>query len=272
MMRNRIYAMDTHFMTSNEGPSFEEQAKMVKEAGYDGYYATAGTSDLQKIKDIKAASTAAGLELTSMLTFLELDNELTDEAIQGYADTIDQLDSTTILEVCITRGGFSNEGMGDQSHDATALKWLERIAELTDAKGIQIALYPHFGFWLETVSDALRLAKKLNNPSIGVILTSYHWYHVKKEGMEIFDEVAPYLKSVNLCGSRHWENKEDIVNNMNPSIEPIDAGTKDIPAIFAKLEEIGFTGPIGIQGYGVNAPAKEALERSIAKAKELMAS
>lgn len=270
-MNNRIYAMDTHFMCANEGPSIEEQAKIVKDAGYDGYYVTARTSELQKIKDFVKASKDAGLEFTSMLTFVELDDELTDEAIQGYADTIDQLDSSTILEITITKGGFTNEGMGDESHDDTALEWLKRITELADAKGIQIALYPHFGFWLETVSDGLRLAKKLNNPNVGVILTSYHWYRVKKEGMEIFDEAAPYLKSVNLCGSRHWENEEDVANGMNPSIEPIDAGTKDIEAIFAKLKEINFTGAIGIQGYGVNAPAKEALDRSIAKAKELMA-
>jgi len=45
--------MDTHFMCANEGPSVDEQAKIVKAAGFDGYYVTAGTKDLQRIKDFK---------------------------------------------------------------------------------------------------------------------------------------------------------------------------------------------------------------------------
>ena len=64
-MSNRIYAMDTHFMCGNEGPSIEEQAAMVKKAGYDDYYVTGAVYDLSKFDRTLKASRQAGLGLNA---------------------------------------------------------------------------------------------------------------------------------------------------------------------------------------------------------------
>jgi hypothetical protein len=62
-MRNQVYAMDTHFMCDNQGPSIQEQAAIVKKIGYDGFYATADRHKLDKLIEYRDASHKVGLEL-----------------------------------------------------------------------------------------------------------------------------------------------------------------------------------------------------------------
>ena len=46
-------------------------------------------------------------------------------------------------------------------HDAEAVKLVRDIADLAQASGVRVALYPHAGFYVATAADAARIAKKV---------------------------------------------------------------------------------------------------------------
>ena len=49
----------------------------------------------------------------------------------------------------------------------------------------------------------------------------------------------------------------------NETLLLADAGTLGNAAILRELRHLGFGGPVGVQGFSVNAPPEEALERSM---------
>lgn len=263
MMKNRIYAMDTHFMCDNAGPSTEEQVRMVKAAGFDDYYFTDAVTKRDELEKVIEASREAGLGFSSAFQRFDVRETPSPEYLQRIEDLVKVLPCGTRLEIALTCGEWA-ENVGNVDCDERALAWLRPIADILEKCHREGSLYPHFGFYLETFSDALRLAAKTNHPLLKVMFCGYHWYNVGKEPdfADLFSRAGDRLNAVNLCGSRHWHDKSQIVNGLNPSIEPLDSGTLPNEAIIAQLIQIGYTGPIGVQGYGVNAPAADALERS----------
>jgi sugar phosphate isomerase/epimerase len=47
-------------------------------------------------------------------------------------------------------------------------------------------------------------------------------------------------------------------------IQPLDTGTYDLGAFVRTLRTVGYTGPVGFQGYNIKAEPREVLARSIA--------
>jgi sugar phosphate isomerase/epimerase len=256
--------MDTHFKCDNAGPSIEEQVRMVKEAGYDDYYFTDAVDKRGELEKALKASLGAGLGFNAAFQRFDVREGPSPENLDRIEGLVTLLPRGTRLEISLTCGEWA-ENVGNVDCDEKALAWLLPIASILEKHQIEGSLYPHFGFYLETFSDALRLAEKVNHPLIKVIFCGYHWYNVGKEPdfAELFAKAGDRLNAVNLCGSRHWDDGSQIVNGLNPSIEPLDSGTLPNTAIITELLRIGYTGPIGVQGYGVNAPASEALKRSM---------
>ena len=46
-------------------------------------------------------------------------------------------------------------------------------------------------------------------------------------------------------------------------IQPLDAGTYDLASFVRRLRAVGYTGPVGFQGYNIKLHPREILARSI---------
>ena len=270
MMNYRSYAMDTHFMCDNQGPSIEEQLRLVKEAGYDDSYVTGAVDDPEKLLNTLETADRVGLGFNAAFQCFDISQPPTEELLERTEAVVSKLPPGARFEIALTCGGF-DQNLGNVDCDGKALDWLRPLIPILERYNIEASLYPHFGFYLETLSDALRLAGKTDHPLIKVIFCGYHWYRVGKEPSlgELIDRAAGRLNAANLCGSRHLDDPAKVINGLNPSIEPLDTGHLDNSAILHELKRIGYNGPIGIQGYGVNCPANEALTRSFKALQQL---
>jgi sugar phosphate isomerase/epimerase len=56
----------------------------------------------------------------------------------------------------------------DEAGDDEALAILRDIAERAQEKNLKVALYPHTGFWLERVQDAVRLAREVDRKNLSM--------------------------------------------------------------------------------------------------------
>jgi sugar phosphate isomerase/epimerase len=256
-MKNRLFAMDTHFMFADPPRPVKEQAALIKESGYDDYYHLAMLPDAVKLGEKITACREVGVGMHAVYVTLDVSVAPTEESLLPLADLLKEMTSPMMLEVSINLAQSLPRTLGDPAHDEKALAWLRALLPHVEKSGVCLVLYAHVNFWMETMTDAMRLARKAASPHVGVAFCGYHFYRVGRESAaDLIADAGALLKSVNLNGSRHISNPEDVVHELNPSIEPVDAGTMDNAAVIAELKRHGYTGPIGIQGYGVNAPPR----------------
>ena len=67
----------------------------------------------------------------------------------------------------------------------------------------------------------------------------------------------PYLFVVTINGA------DSGGSNWKELIQPLDSGTFDIYKFLKTLKELGYAGPIGLQGYGVKGDVYQNLKRSM---------
>ena len=174
--------------------------------------------------------------------------------------------SGTVIWPTITCKDFKNS---DPAGDDIAVAGLRELADLCEASGLRLAIYPHVGLWCHRVQDALRLVKKVDRPNVGL---SFNLCHALMDGAEdripaLLDEVAPHLLIVSVNGAdshppeRTWPHL----------IQPLGQGSYDVGMVMKKLDALGFTGPVGLQCYQVSGDPTVHLTASLAAWRKLSA-
>ena len=147
--------------------------------------------------------------------------------------------------------------------DAYVLTQLRAIADVAQANGVRVALYPHTAFWLARVDDAQRIADQLNRPDVGVTFNLCHWLKVEgaeRDPVPVLRAALPRLMFVTISGADTGDTK---AMGWDRLIQPLDAGTYDLASFVRTLDKVGYTGPVGFQGYNIKLEPREALARSV---------
>jgi sugar phosphate isomerase/epimerase len=254
---NPFFAMDTG--TAN-GFS-ETKIAMLKGVGYAGVDFSALGSfgrSLDQLPEVLAAVDRHGLTLYSVYFTVEIDGgecppdvQRAIEALRGRSETViwAALNSTHLAA-------------GSTAGDAAAVATVRSMAELADRAGLRIVLYPHTGQFAERVADNVRIARLVAKKNVGVTWNLCHW--LKAEGGQGFLTTAalamPFLMRVTINGADPPEG--DL--GWDRLIQPLDAGSYDVFGFVSRLRQLGYTGPIGLQGYGIKGDARQNLTRSLA--------
>jgi sugar phosphate isomerase/epimerase len=268
LMPNPFYVMDTAFAPPFRHPkltmggSFE----MIKELGFAGVGWTEKApsevkSDVEELE--KRGMRMYAIYFRGNITS---DGELTvSERMPAIMDVLKGHD--TLLWLHISGKGPDFETLTVQS---PAVVKLRGLAEAAKGRGLKIALYPHLGEWIEKFGNALRLAELVDHPNLGV---SFNLCHCLATGDEanipaLLTRARPVLLTATICGADSGVRapEKEIWKKL---IQPLGQGTFDVRIVLNKLREIGFTGPIGFQGYGIAGEPRGILEPTIAAWREL---
>ena len=135
---------------------------------------------------------------------------------------------------------------------------IRQTAEMAARQGTRGALYPHHGFTVATMPQAMDLIEKVNHPNLGVMFNLCHFLkNEKAEDLEaVLAKAGPRLFAVSTCGA-DVDGK-----NWGSLIQTLDQGSFPQKRLFAALEEVGFAGPVGLQGFGIKGDKRENLEKS----------
>lgn len=244
---------DTH---DEKKRSFDEQHALLAELGFDGMTHLG----LGKIPERLESAKKYGLKVFCVYQSFNFNKPLDPKLSETLACL---KDSGTFLALSIEGGKPS-----DASLDDKAVKLVQELKAVADPLGIKIVLYPHKNSWNEKVADCVRMAGHFDG-KVGVMFNLCHWAAVdKSENLEtVLQSAKPYLAAITIHGS---DTPEEIQTKKGNWIQPLDAGSYDLTELFRILDGIGYTGPVGLQCFGIKGDAKLHLERSMKKWKEMM--
>jgi len=230
----------------------EEQAAILKRAGYAGMAVFTGT---QRIPEVLRALDAQQLRLLSI--YVHSFADATEPRIDpGLATAIQQLAGRETMILLTVQG----RGPGAEER---AVENVRQVADMAAKSGLRVCLYPHINFYIETTADALRVAGKAGRTNVGVALNLFHTlaFHMERCGGEDFDPARlirtalPRLFLVSVNGIR--------LSPAGPAIVRLDEGNYDVSRFMALLRKAGYQGPVGLQCYQVPGGVEASLVKSI---------
>ena len=260
----RAHGSKRRFVAMNTGTrgTPDEQASLLAELGFDGV-----GWDLAGLAPARAAFERRGLDVQSAYGVLDLRS-----VPQGDAAAAKELAARLVplrnaMEAL--RGGpgmlwlavrHDSAPLRSTEGDADALVALRSLLEEARRTGVEIALYPHHAFWLETADDALRLCRQLDDRRVGVCFNLCHFLRTS-DATSVRAALEPlrgHLLAVTLNGA------DTDGSDWNTLIQPLDSGSYPLADLLESLDALDFRGSVGLQAFGVPLEPREHLTRSMA--------
>jgi sugar phosphate isomerase/epimerase len=257
---NPFFAMNT---IAKGGP--EEVVPLLKELGYEGLGGAAGD------RAMADALAQAGLRFFNGYLTLQfhVERPALDEKLRGQLDAMQGHDTALWLAIAKVHQGNKPLAAGAIGGDDIVAARIKEIADYAATRGVKVAVYPHTGHWFEHFEAAVRMVDRLNHPSVGVTFNLCHW--LKVEGSErdpapLLKLALPRLMFVTINGADTGDTR---TMGWDRLIRPLGEGSYDVAAFLGKLRAAGYTGPIGFQGFGIKAPPREVLAKTMAAWKRM---
>jgi hydroxypyruvate isomerase len=217
--------------------SYDDEAKMLKEFGYDGISQIHGGGD--KLAQRVAAYKKQDLKVLSV--YLEAKETAIDSSL------VESLADGGMIELKVAK--ISPE----------VIDSIRQTAEMASRLKIRVVLYPHFGNAVATMPQAIELVEKVNHPNLGIMFNLCHFLKSEKaEDLEaILTKAAPHLFSVSTNGA------DSDGKNWDTLIQTLDKGNFPQQRLLGALKKLHYKGPVCLQCYAVKGDKKSNLKQSI---------
>lgn len=229
-----------------------KQAETVKSLGYDGiHYNYTNPKDFAtKITACKAANVP--IKAMYIYTFVDKPKAPYDP---GIKDAIRMLKGSDTIIWMTLRDGIRGK------QDADAATVVREIAGLAAESGLKVSIYPHAGFYVATAEDAVRVARIVNLPNVGVTINLCHeLFAGNSERLgEVVKTAGPYLNLVSINGASAIPGKGPKAWDTLP----LGSGTFDTEAFLRLIRDSGYHGPIGHQFFAVAGDDMQKLTLAI---------
>lgn len=237
---------------------YKEQAKMLKELGYNGieHRETTGIFDL--LNEFQQQ----GLKVYT--DYLQINIDQKEPYLPDWKQVIPKLKGTNmILWVHIHSDKYKPS---DEAGDKEIIPVIQELADLAGQYGIRIAIYHHVGFLVQKVEDSYRIAMKANRKNVGSVFNLCHFLKTdSEENLEkVINLTFPKLFAVSICGADRGDTQKMEWDRL---IQPLGKGSYDTYKLVKMLVDKGYQGPIGIQCYNLKGdpetylkPSSEALK------------
>ena len=226
----------------------EAQAKTLKELGCTGIsYNYTNPKDLALWQK---ECRKQGVKIYGLYVYTYLDR--TNHVDPALKDAIKLLKGTdTVIWITVMKPKIKGD------HDAEAVRNVQEVADLAAPQGVRVALYGHFGFYVETGLDSARIVRFANRPNVGATINLCHEF-LSGHG----NELEETLKAVAPVATMASINGVDLANTNY--IVRLDQGDFDLTGYLKKLCAAGYHGPVGLQCYSVKGDMVENLTANIA--------
>ena len=249
-----FFAMDT---AAHGKP--EEVAPLLSELGYAGFGGRPATA-----KAYAGELAKRQVAFTNAYHVTKFSHETTDlpaDLVQAIT-ALEGLDTTLwlgIQQVQLPAGIKAGPTYGD----TIVVPALKKALVLAKAKRVKLSLYPHAGFWAESVDACLRVANAVDDPDLGVTFNLCHWLKVEgseRDPLPVIKAALPRLNFITINGADTGDTRK---LGWDKLIQPLGRGTYDVKAFVANVRAAGYRGPFGFQGYAIKMESKDLLKETM---------
>ena len=163
----------------------------------------------------------------------------------------------------------SKHARSDPSGDQRCVEILQELADFAKPLDVRIGVYMHVGLWAEKFSDGVRIARKVKRENVGAVFNLCHYLRtVGPKNMEKeLSNAFPHVTLVSINGADDGDTKK---MGWDRLIQPLGEGTFDVLRVLKVLKEKNYTGPVGLQGYGVPRKPEDFFPSSVKAWKEML--
>ena len=244
----------------------EECAPLLSELGYAGF---GGRPDTAKAYAAELAKRKVTFTNAYHVTkFSHGAAELPADLVQAIS-ALEGLNTTLwlgIQQVQLPAGIKAGPTYGD----TIVVPALKKALVLAKAKQVKISLYPHTGFWAESVDTCLRVANAVDDPDLGMTFNLCHWLKVEGSERDPLPTIKAALPRLNFITINGADTGDTQNLGWDKLIQPLGRGTYDVGVFVAKARAAGYRGPFGFQGFGINMDSKELLKETMAGWKRIV--
>ncbi len=250
----RFFAMDT---AARQAPA--EAAAVLAELGYDGFGGRPATA--------KAFAAELGKRQVAFVNAYHVTKfahdaaELPADLVQAI-QVLEGLDATLWLGIQQVRLPVGIKA-GPTTGDTVVVPALKQALVLAKAKRVKVSLYPHAGFWAESVDTCLRVANAVDDPDLGVTFNLCHWLKVEgseRDPVPVIKAALPRLNFITINGADGGDTRK---LGWDKLIQPLGRGTYDVKTFVANARAAGYRGPFGFQGYAIKMEPTELLRETM---------
>lgn len=257
-----LFACDNHFNNADRTYTPAERWDVLRGLGFDHAYLGINLDEDEswsKLTSCSAEIARTGLGLIAAYTVLDIDNA-NPRPGRTPLDVIDRLPDGSTLDLAIRAS--QSDRRSDPSLDPRVLAALTPLLARARERNVTVSLYHHLWFLVERIEDALRLADQIDDPSLKVTFSGYHWYAADSSNLSAkLQSAAHRLHLVSICGAHPREPGRDYP--LPAVIEPVGDGDYPLEETITTLRSIGYRGAIGFFGYAIGGHPPAVLARSL---------
>lgn len=227
----------------------ENQVKVLKELGYHSLGSAAAADLPARLKLYQEA----GLKISSLYLGGRIgEGKKVQEINPALPEAIKQLKGHDSMIELFVQGNSHNT-------DEEAVSFVREVADLAKSSGLKVVIYPHVGFYIDTLEDAVRIAKLSDRDNVGVMFNLCHFLKTKPESdlRPTLENAGDLLWRVSTCGA------DADGSSWASLIQTLDKGSFDQVSFLKTLRHIGFSGDVGLQCYSIKGDPKTNLSLSI---------
>jgi len=257
-IENKFFAL--HSVISGDS-TFDTAAKQViylHSLGYEGLE----ISGIARFETMKKAMIAHGLPPAYFYVKVSL---AAPHFEPGLEECIKQLKGTkTLIAPYIP---YTERKEHTPKNDSVVISLVQHLADISSESGLEIAIYPHYGFYIARVEEALNLVKQINRSDVGLSFNLCHWLATTTSQERpylkgLLREIEPYLKMVIINGANDVVSSKSVI--WDDYILPLGEGDYDTFGLVNFLvTDLDYKGQIGVQCYNIKMNKAELARKSM---------
>jgi sugar phosphate isomerase/epimerase len=260
-VRNPFFALHNIVRGDSAYDTFDKQVHLIKTAGFDAI-------EINQVENFEAMHTAIERNRFRGSYFyvkVKLEEPYFE---QGLENCIQRLKSTKVIIAPYFVSESKNHKPSAHDADTLAVKLLHKLGDMARKSGLEVAIYPHYGFYVERTDHALALCRQANRKNIGMTFNLCHWLATtsmdERAGLTgHLAELRPYLKMITISGANDVVSGKRVI--WDDYILPLCTGSFDTFSLVRYLiRELRFQGPIGVQCYNIKGNRELLVRNTIA--------
>ena len=258
-VKNEFFALHNIIRGDSTYNTFDKQVELVKNAGFDGI-------EINQIESFDGMKSALDqFQFKGSYFYVKL--QLGDPIDHRLENAIHKLKGTHTIIAPYMLSDTKRFKPNSPEGDSEAIRLLQLISTWSKKSGLQVAIYPHFGFYVERTDHALQLAQKVNRKNVGLSFNLCHWLattsltertHLKSH----LKDLKPYLKMITISGANDIISQKKSI--FDDYILPLGTGSFDTYDLLKYIvKTIKYKKPIGVQCYNIKGNKPQLIQNTM---------